>query len=64
MSKQTIGKILVIIGFAIIAVNVIFLKPYDPHSILRWIALALILIGFMFIPTYAPLKNKQRDKKS
>ncbi|MEC2074584.1 hypothetical protein [Metabacillus fastidiosus] len=64
MSKQTVGKILVIIGFAIIAINVIFLKPYDPHGILRWIALAFTLIGFILIPTYAPPKNKQEDQNS
>jgi hypothetical protein len=59
LSRQVLGKTLVILGASAMIINLSFFKQMEWYDIVRWISYALFGIGFLLIPTY--FKSKSND---
>ncbi|MED4732459.1 hypothetical protein P9597_31145 [Aneurinibacillus migulanus] len=59
MSKQLIGKLLIILGFVLMMVKAVFFPSYEFSYIFTLISLGLCFIGSILIPNYSTKKDKK-----
>ncbi|MED0706302.1 hypothetical protein [Aneurinibacillus aneurinilyticus] len=61
MSKQLIGKFLIILGFVLMMVKAVFFQSYEFRYIFTLISFGLCLIGFMLVPNYPTKKDAKQE---
>lgn len=61
MSKQMVGKLLLIVGFALNVIRVLWLQSYDVNNLILWTALVMIVIGFILVPNYSAKKEMKQE---
>ncbi len=59
MTKQLLGRILVISAALIMIMNVSFFKQNEWYDMVRWVSFALFVTGLLLIPLYSKSKSSE-----
>ncbi|MGQ5110977.1 hypothetical protein ACRV5I_11680 [Bacillus halotolerans] len=58
MSRQILGKIMVVLGAIAMAINVMFFKSSEYYDVVRGVSFVMFILGIILVPTYS---KSQRD---
>ncbi|MCY9187726.1 hypothetical protein ACKOKD_16070 [Bacillus mojavensis] len=53
MSRQIIGKIMVVLGAIAMAINVMFFKSSEYYDVVRGVSFVMFILGIILVPTYS-----------
>jgi hypothetical protein len=62
MSKQLIGTIVMILGFVIMTMRVVYLRGYEFGYVVSLLGLGMTFIGCLLVPTYVKKKDNEETK--